>query len=59
MPLAPLGQVVEIFPVPGLATDELLVPVKAVTGLEGFATALTDKHLATVLPTLVLVECRQ
>ena len=57
--LAPLGEVAKVLPVTRLATHKLLVSVHDVAGLELFVTTLADKHMATVLPNLVLVKRRQ
>ena len=45
---------IEIYHTHQYNTHKLLMPVAAVIGLERFATALPHKHMAPVLPTLVL-----
>ena len=55
-PLAPHGEVAKDLPVVRLATKRLLPSVDAVVGLELLATTLADKHMATTLPTFVLVR---
>ena len=54
-PKALLGEVAKVLPVARLSTHNLLVYVNVVVGLELFVTTLADKHMATVLPILVLV----
>ena len=53
--LAPLGEVVEVLPVPGIYTYKSHVPLQAVVGLEALASALPHRDMATMLTTLVLV----
>ena len=54
--IASHGKVVKVFPVVRLVTHKLLVFVEAVVDLELLATTIADKHMATVLPTCVLVR---
>ena len=57
--LAPHGEVAKALSVVRLATHKLLVSVDDVVGIELLAATLADKHMATVLPKLVLVRCWQ
>ena len=54
--LAPHGEVEKTLFVVRLATHKLIVSVDAVVGLEVLATTLACKHMATVLPSFVLVR---
>ena len=54
--LAPHGEVAKAFPVARIATHKLIVSVDAIVGLELLAPTLADKHMANVLPNLVLVR---
>ena len=56
--LAPHGEVTKALPLVRLAIKKLLVSVDAVVGLKLFATTLADKHMAAVLP-IVLVRHSQ
>ena len=53
---APHGEVAKSLPVARLATHKLLKSVDALVPLELLATTLADKHIATMLPNLVLVR---
>ena len=53
-PVAQLGEVAKVLPLARLSTHNRLVFVNVVVGLKLFVTTLADKHLATVLPILVL-----
>ena len=55
VPLSPLGQLVEVLPVPGFATYQHLVPLEAVVGLEPLAAAIAHRDMPTMMTTLVLV----
>ena len=57
--LAPHGEVAKALPVVRLATHKRIVSVDDVVGLELLATTLSVKHMATVLPKVVLVRCWQ
>ena len=54
--LAPHGEVAKALPLARLVTHKLIVSVDAIVGLELLATTLADKHMANVLPNLVLVR---
>ena len=54
--LAPHGEVAKTLPVVRLTTHKLFVSVGAVVGVELLATALAGKHMATVLPNLLLAR---
>ena len=54
--LASRGEVTKALPVARLAKHKLIVSVDAVVGFELLATTLADKHMATVLPSFVLVR---
>ena len=54
--LAPHGEVAKTLPVVRLATHKLIVSVNAVVGVELLATNLAGKHMATVLPNIVLAR---
>ena len=56
MVFAPFGEVAKTLPVARLATHKLLVSVDTVVGVELLATTLAGKHIATVLPNLVLAK---
>ena len=56
MVLAPHGEVANTLPVVRLATHKLIVSVDAVVGVEFLATTLVGKHMATVLPNVVLAR---
>ena len=51
-----MPQIAKVLPVARLATHKLLVPVDGVVGLELLAATLAGKHIATLLPNLVLVR---
>ena len=53
MVLAPHGEVAKT-PVVRLAPHKLIVSADAIVGVELLATTLSGKHLATVLPNIVL-----
>ena len=53
--VAPHGEVAKT-PVVRLATHKLIESVVAVVGVEHLATTLAGKHMATVLPNLVLAR---
>ena len=55
LPLAPHGEFAKALHVVGLETKKLILSVDAAVGLELLATALADKHMATVLPNCVLL----
>ena len=52
----PLGEVVEVLPVPGISTYKSHVPLQAVVDLEALATSLPHRDMATMLTTHVLVK---
>ena len=52
--LAPHGEVAKTLPVVRLATHNLIRSVDVVVGVELLVTTLAGKHMATVLPNLVL-----
>ena len=52
--LAPVGEVAKTPPMVRLATHKLIVSVDADVGVELLATTLAGKHIATVLPNLML-----
>ena len=54
--LAPHGDVAKTFSVVRLAKHKLIVSVDAVVGVELLATTLAGKHMATVLPNIVLAR---
>ena len=56
MVLAPHGDVAKTLPVVRLATHKLIVTVDAIVGVELLATTPAGKHMATVLPNLVLAR---
>ena len=58
-PLAPQGEVAKALPVVRLQTKRLILSVDAVVGLDLLATTLADKHMATVLPSYVLLRRSQ
>ena len=54
--LAPHGEVAKTLPAVRLATHKLIVSVNDVVGVELLATTLAGKHMATVLPNIVLAR---
>ena len=58
-PFAPHGEGSKALPVVRLATRKLLVSADAVAGLKPLATTLAYKHMATVLPNVVVIGCSQ
>ena len=54
--LAPHGDVAKTLPVVRLAIHKLIVSVDAVVGVELLSTTLAGKHIATVLPNVVLAR---
>ena len=54
--LAPHGEVAKTLPMVRLATHKLIVYVDAVVEVELLAKTLAGKHIATVLPTVVLAK---
>ena len=53
-PLALHGEVAKAFPVVRLEMKYLLGPVDAVVGLELLTTTFSDKHMAIVLPNVLV-----
>ena len=56
LPACHTWKVAKAFLVVMLATKKLCMSVVAVVGVELIATTLADKHMATVLPTCVMVR---
>ena len=54
--VAPHGIVAKALPLVRLSTHKRLMFVDTMVGLEVLATTLADKHIANVLPNLVLVR---
>ena len=54
--LAQHGEVAKTLPVVRLGTHKLIVPVDADVGVEFLATTLAGKHMAPVLPNIVLAR---
>ena len=54
--LAPHGDVAKTFSVVRLAKHKFIVSVDAAVGVKVLATTLAGKHLATVLPNIVLAR---
>ena len=53
---APHGEVAKAFPVVRLAPNKICMSVDAVVGVDLLATTIADKHMATVLPNVVMVQ---
>ena len=54
--LAPHGDVAKALPLVRLATQEIIVPVESVVGLEPLSSTLSYKHMPILEPNIVLVR---